>query len=86
MSYFHYEPVNTAFGLKKLTSFEEDETQVIQWLRPYKLTVSEKELMLEIARKCLLANSEAVGEDLADYFFIHARVYEILSKNSANWI
>lgn len=80
MEYFGYESTQREYSLKDLTSYVEDEDAIIEWLKPYNLTVSNQKVTLEIVRRYLIESNEFVTKELSNYFFIHEKVYQSLSE------
>ena len=79
MEYFGYESTQNEYSLKDLANYVEDKEVIIEWLKPYNLTVSEKNVTLEIVRRHLLDTKEFVIKEMSDYFFVHEKVFQILS-------
>lgn len=63
------------FSLQELLRFREDEGAIVPWLQKYKLTCSEREMALEIARKNIVQESRSAdAEWLIDYLTINKDV------------
>lgn len=85
MSYLQIERYNPKFSLKDLLLFEEKENEIVEWLKKYNWSISEKELMPEIVRNLLIEKREIANIDnIKDYFCIDTKVFNVLSSTLNN--
>lgn len=81
MGYLGFRRSVPRISAKELLYFQENEDQIIPWLKKYKYTFSEKQIIPEIVRRYILEESQVKQMDyLADYFLIDKRIREKLPK------
>ena len=87
MEYLGYELTQKDYDLHRLTGYFEDEIELVEWLRPYNLSVSDEELYVEITRRYLLKHRDFMSRELIRYFFVDEKVYQTLVRDTkrSNW-
>ena len=81
MQYMEYEITQTNYGLSDLSNFREDDSGIVKWLQSYNLTVSDKELEKEIARRYLLTQNSQQEEDLISFLYTDEKSYQTLLES-----
>jgi len=79
MKYLDYKTTDNSFGLKDLSSFDENEEDYVPWLKKYNYTLNEEEIKREIFRLFLLENKSMINlENLKDRFFATEEAFKYL--------
>lgn len=85
MSYLQLERYNPEFSLRDILLFKEKEEEIVEWLKKYNWSISEKELMPEIARNLLIERHEIANMDnIKDYFCIDTKAFDVFSSLGSN--
>jgi|TARA_B100001971_G_C18254002_1_gene580497 hypothetical protein len=78
MDYLGYRKSIEDYSLNDLTAYVENKEEIKEWLKPYDLSVNEKQISIEIVRRNLFEFDGYISEDLKDYLFVNSKVYNVL--------
>lgn len=79
LRYLGYDVTSGDIGLQELSSFSENEDKIVDWLKPYNLTINDEELKKEVVRRQLLDAPDLCENTLKSHYFIDPLVFDVLS-------